>query len=677
MKLSHVAICSLFLASAAAARQNPPDPQAQSPFEYGSCFLWPTWPVWPDTSYTHPGEVGKMLGGHFDGDGLFDFVVRLGERLAYVGAIGARDVVRWVALPLTGDWRLVTVLDYDVAPNVLDVCGVSEEALYASIVYVDEDGLKCAYLVPYTTPQNLSSQQFVGETLEASAWAGALAVRARDINADGVTDFVGVAADGSSILVTNGVDLATTTLTTPGTVAQLEVLRWDANATFEIAALIGTSAYILRQDGSVFDSYTSSAGTAGTMEVIEGASRDRVAWTYTIDSQPWIALLRYNAAPEGPQLLPVTSACALATGDIDGNRNDEVLECHPTYAGPLYVPNLFPSAPNLSVSNSAWVEGSYDKYLLNQSLIATGILEAAGNLATADNASLGARPLFADINNDARADAVISRFNPSVRDHLSFTVLYAAAPVEASGGGSNSPSSMGAWDPVSAAGQPSFLVDCEPQPNKIYRGSAVVTLDQYDVADGLSFDFDMTYNSTSCPIGADALRVTVWFQGADHLTLCSEALVSYDYDLPVDFEPTDPTRVTVALTRTRLEEMLLSDFLDEETPPQYCSAAVFWFEFDMIERIENEMPIVYSTRFIGIDHSTADPSPLVLAGGTIICSLGMDDEPGSLCPDDGPEAVDGPITIVRKPRMPAMGYSEYPEVPTTITIYGGLTQNLQ
>jgi hypothetical protein len=605
------------------------------PFVHDSTFVFPSYSALGD-----PPRPVKLLAGQFDGDGLADAVLQLDHRLAYIGAIVARDVVNYVDAPGAGG--PLEIVDFDVACSLAGVGGVVPSGLRAAIVYLLPGGLHAAHL-DSAGPPLATSAEFVHDPIETARWAGAVLVRAADVDADSVTDFVGLAANRTTVLVTDGASLQTTTFETPDTVLALELLRWDASVELEVALLTIAGPEVRGLDGSVLQSVASPPDPLGVMGVVKGLVRDRVAWIGHDAQGAFLTVLRMGSAPEGPQALPVPEPRAVVSGDVDRDRDGDLLVPHASSLAPLFVRNSQPAVPMFDPAGAdQYVDGAFDR-IVYDNLGLPSLEQDVGLLSTTVDGDLDFQPLLADLDGDDRCDAVLAAYTPGeVTDHdLALLVFLGAKPGQ---------------DPLPPPGG-SSLVTCPVETNRIYGAKFELNA---DTPPNAVLTVDMTYNANTCPAAADTIGVTVWRQATETSPLDPCAL--HDYRFAVNRVPQgwDPT----SGSPTRLEVVVDGDLLSgDTTAPYFCTPEVLWLEIKAMNA-SSEPPVVYGTRFVAMDMANHIDEVLILQGGVELCHL----EPIEECPS----AVSGPIYIVRKPRLASPESTANLVIPPAVAGAGSL-----
>ena len=249
------------------------------------------------------------------GDGHLDLFVRFGSAIAFFDNVwqGGGGVA-------TG----VTCTDFAAAPG-------EGPGGVAALAFVDAAGLK---LLRRNAIYSTSFAFDAPVLLEAGSWTGAKIVRAADLDRNGTTDYVGLAADGRTILLRRdtGSGPVTTQVDTTRDQIDIVLLNWQGSENLEIAALSNNGVEVrnlnLGQVDAIAPSGHNSVAIArlplpAPTEADPGHIYDALAWigTNTVSLHTDFAVLR-KAAPRIQnlgELDPVdASAASLATGNLSG-----------------------------------------------------------------------------------------------------------------------------------------------------------------------------------------------------------------------------------------------------------------------------------------------------------------------------------------------------------------------
>jgi len=620
-----------------------------APLQHEGTFVFP-WFVLDE-----PWRPQAMRVGHFDSDGLLDLVLdteRGGvHRLIYVGAVIGRDVATYIDDPLTG--APLDALAFDVAPHLAGVGGSYPGMDRAALVCTGPSGLRAGYLAPSV---GTGAASFEFDSLGGPEWNNVALVRAADVDLDGVTDFIGVDPSGLSVLVTTGANLATTSFACASPIVTLDSLRWDNVGQPELAILTHTGVEVRTVSGSLIAAFPNTPDSRGLMTVLRGQGMDRLAWIHRTTSDATLSALGSSLGLDGPHLLPIDEPVSIASGDVDRDRNADLLVGTARTQAPLYFRNRRPETPTFDVNDGLYVDACLERIVLDNNFLPSLELGVGSLLAASDE---GARcaPLMADLDGDGRCDAIVPSYLPAVdmENDLALLVFAGTKPDVEPYDACQSP-------PPLLIGSPG---PCEPLANKIYLGTAEVAPAPNGVPH-LRYSLQMKYNGSTCPQTADTIGVTIWKQQYETAPIEPKAL--HDYRFPIVRTPAwDPT----AAADTRLEVYIDGSQLNwpVASTGAFCGAEVVWLEIKTMRTEGYTKPVVFNTRYVAADMAMQSDEVLILDGGVELCNPG----PQTLCPLPGSSpgvvfATTGPIYIVRRPRLPSPGAGQILETPPLQTL---------
>lgn len=332
---------------------------------------------WPGTA-THPAPSFKRLvAGDFRADGEQDVAVHEGDR-AYVW----HDVTYAnLLLPIaTSD-----VNDIDLAPTT---SGQPDQ-----LALVRSTGLFSAnWPASLSTPPTLSAVS----TTNPNAWLGAKLVRCADFDADGVTDYVGLASDGLTVLrLVGGGGNPTDSFVAPDTVQDLGLLLWDLDAPRELAIATTQGMYVHELVGATtwspaetFD----SGFDCRRLAVLRGVIRNRLAWVADLGATEELRVARLGLAVETVQLPLGTEVVGLCGADADGDGYLDLMFNTRTHLAPYFVKSYAPAIPAFAPS----INWTYS--LVDDDPTLTGAVASNNNCP----------PLFHDFNGDGNADLFLA-----------------------------------------------------------------------------------------------------------------------------------------------------------------------------------------------------------------------------------------------------------------------------
>jgi hypothetical protein len=286
--------------------------------------------AWP-ASIDDPGPFRRAVAGQFTPEKAQDVALIDGVRLALLANPDDFFAVSLVDTP---------ILDLD------RLRGAGAGGLDA-LATVGAAGLRRQWYDP-------STQSFAGATIEAAAWAGAKLVRAADLNGDGLSDLIGIASDGQSVLFQLASGSATTFSACAGFSAQANVrdvvaLQWDADQPLEVAMLTDLAIEVHEQGGALVNTFA-GAVPGGTFCAIgqAGQTKERLVWIteYAPPAFQYLAVL----TPAGvSDLVDLGSldAFAVVPTDYDQDGDEDILISHRYSYELLWIENQrTPQNPN-------------------------------------------------------------------------------------------------------------------------------------------------------------------------------------------------------------------------------------------------------------------------------------------------------------------------------------------
>lgn len=251
----------LSLLVAAAAFSTPAFAQTSSyEFRYSSGSEW-------SSALPTPAKVSRTTSGDYDGDQRRDAVLLADGVPVFVYGVAYYGTMKQV--PVVNG----TCNDFDTAPGL--ATGGRD-----ALVTVESGGM-------YVYVWDWAVSGFVVDRVNTqSAWHGAKLVRCADINGDQVLDFVGVKADGATVVVERsgaGGTYTQTTVSTAGSISDMLLLNFDSDSAFEIAVLDSAGVQVLDHNDTLMFTFARNAGVTSPVDAIEavkcnGAAATRIAW---------------------------------------------------------------------------------------------------------------------------------------------------------------------------------------------------------------------------------------------------------------------------------------------------------------------------------------------------------------------------------------------------------------
>lgn len=233
-------------------------------------------------------------------------------------------------------------------------------------------------------------------TSNPSVWNGAGLVRALDYNADGVTDYVGLASDGVTILrLLGGSGGATESFVSPHTVHDLGVMLWDLDSARELAVATSSGTFIHELVGATVwaPATTMDSGkNCFTLTVLRGVGRDRVAWALDVGSEEEIHVARIGFAVEVVTLQLGTEVVGLSAADGDGDGDIDIVFNTRAHLAPVYLRNHNPAIPAFATS-IAW---------------GAAVVDSDVDIPTWPASNNTCAPLFRDFDYDGKADLFLA-----------------------------------------------------------------------------------------------------------------------------------------------------------------------------------------------------------------------------------------------------------------------------
>lgn len=334
-------------------------------------------------------DFGRIVAGEFNGDHALDAVVMDGPRPKLV--VSAATHENGIAAPLDAN-------DLAVLPGV-----VAGKDL---LVTVGADGLVVheRHTGSGAVPSSWTSTTIRGAS---SSWSGAKLVRVGDLDGAGGLDVVGIAANGRDVLLELGDGLGGFT-SAPGftppaqSVYGLELVDWRANGDTsgadEIALLTNLGPAVAETSGALLWYMTWTASPMRMTAVRDGSTGpERLAFVFKIGTVDRL-LLRGDAGAEGPYALGTGGVVAIASGDVDGDGDDDLFLGLDTERRVWKLQNLAPSPVTFDVA--AALKIAYGPANLDPAANHAG-------LAVADFDGDGARDVLAPAQGDVAPPYVV------------------------------------------------------------------------------------------------------------------------------------------------------------------------------------------------------------------------------------------------------------------------------
>ncbi len=235
---------------------------AAAQFGYEDTIPW-------GASLGSPGTLGRSVALEATGDGQLDLFVRAGTNNDHL-------------VFFDGIWQGSGGLDTAITCNDFDAAPAQGPSGIAALAFVDSGGLKLLQR------NAMSSSSFAFETpttLEAGSWAGAKMLRVADLRGTGGLDYVGVKADGQSLLLRSntGSGWVTTEVNTGRDILDIVLLNWTPTTNWEIAVLSSQGVDIRNLSLNQADSVVVSGHTSTSIARIPATppSTDYLAWIGT------------------------------------------------------------------------------------------------------------------------------------------------------------------------------------------------------------------------------------------------------------------------------------------------------------------------------------------------------------------------------------------------------------
>ncbi len=354
--------------------------------------------TWP-TAIPHPSHVTRTGSGEFDGFGRRDAILLADGRPIFVHDAAYYGAMQPIALT-DG-----TCNDFDVAPGR----GISGPD---GIACVESTGL-------YFYGFDWAFGEFTLQTdysITSAAWQGAKLVRCADVNADGLLDYVGVAADSSTIILqrSSGSTYTQSLVATGGGITDILPLQFDSDNPLEIAVLDNAGLQIVdgvsipltfaRNSGvtifnDAIDKVTSNDGAPQKIAWVRNrAAPDQAKQELVLVKRAGTNILfQYNVNLNSP-VFSVVGADSSAMGQGDGDT-DLVMANKDLYL-PLISENNSPASyfSNAVTYQQAFVTGLDVGQIFNAPPPGNNTPLAPDNEA---------RPVYADFNQDGRPDLLL------------------------------------------------------------------------------------------------------------------------------------------------------------------------------------------------------------------------------------------------------------------------------
>ncbi len=258
------------------------------------------------TSLADRGAFSRSDWGDFDGDRRPDAVLLEGDRAV---VLFAPDMT-FAPVAIVGEhWGLCALRDTAAPRHSLALSSA------AGVKVLDFDG---------------ATQGFVGTLVLAGPFAGARALRAADLDGDGVHELLAIAADRSAVLVarrTASTWSHVATRPSSGAARDVVALQWDSDAALELALLSDQGVSIWDDNGVLLASHVSTL-PGGAIARVEQAGQivDRLAWisAYAPPEIQWLRTLSPSGSVESIDLGDL-GAYAVVGADFDGDADSDLL----------------------------------------------------------------------------------------------------------------------------------------------------------------------------------------------------------------------------------------------------------------------------------------------------------------------------------------------------------------
>ncbi|MFN0244800.1 MAG: hypothetical protein ACKVWV_18085 [Planctomycetota bacterium] len=384
----------------------------------------PPFPFWLQNKVRWPNELGscaritRSVAGEFTHDGIRSAVTLGGDTVCFV--YGPFAHVSTAAVPFPGP-----VNDIDT----LTQGGVDRRD---AVVGVGSFGLVTSFLLG-TDPDEFASDEAI-----LGAWQGARMVRSRNINADGSPDFVGVAADGKTVIVRQNTIGSNTFVESTFSCFQPEgsssevhdvvLAQWDFDADLEIALRTDHGLEVYDKDGTPRRKHATPGHHGDAIVAFQGVpgGPEVIAWLVTNAAQNGQDLY----ASRGTIVPPLQYQGALTFGDgvtmasADANadgRGDLVVARRGTYR-PYLLRNSAESTTGPYFAGCTAPTPSAD----------FGVLTLGGSLADPEIEQPAdvneALPLWTDFSNDGIPDLYVP-----IETSNTFAILDGAATPQSPG----------------------------------------------------------------------------------------------------------------------------------------------------------------------------------------------------------------------------------------------------
>jgi len=282
---------------------------AQSTPKFQGDQHWAPWPA----SKNAPGAFGKGVPAQLTPDGVMDVLQLDGSQLVL----------------LTNPDELFSVTNVRAGVEDMSTLRGAGAGGLDAVAIVGAGGLERVWY-------DSALGAFASASIDANTWAGAGLVRAADLDADGVSDLIGVASDRQSILVQLADSSGTAFHAASGFVVQADVLdvrvlQWDTDGAPEVALLTDLGVEVRDLDGGLLDSFP-AAIPGGAICVIgqAGEQQDRLAWIteYAPPALQYLLVLCASAGVTEIVDLGALDAFATVSADYDLDGDDDILISH-------------------------------------------------------------------------------------------------------------------------------------------------------------------------------------------------------------------------------------------------------------------------------------------------------------------------------------------------------------
>jgi len=297
-----------------------------------------------NTALGSPGLLGRSTSIDATGDGRLDLFVR--------GGAGNAEIVFFDGV-WSGSGSLNTGIacrDFDAAPNA----GPDE---IGALAFVNSSGLNLLKRNPLASP----TFAFESPTsVAAGPWIDAKIVRTGDVDGVGSLDYVGVKADGRTLILRANGGPSDLEVDVGRDILDVVLVNWAPGAAREIAVLSLQGVEIRSGSLSPIDALVVAGHNSVAIASLAVPSEavDRLAWIgkKVATGRTHFALLR-QALPRVHNLLELdaqdATAFGISTGDVDGDLDTDVVITRTSTGAPWYLA----SAP---YAQTPWFSGKVE-----------------------------------------------------------------------------------------------------------------------------------------------------------------------------------------------------------------------------------------------------------------------------------------------------------------------------